>query len=106
MPVNEAAVTDDKVMVRPTHSVGLSAEANVAVAGQWLRRMLHCLPKRRAAVAQAIDAGTHIEMSVEVEDAHLLARNQVAKIVAIGCFMSAAQDDGTCGTARRSIPPT
>src|SRR5437879_5185307 len=56
--------------------------------------MLQRLTKRRAAVAQAIDAGTHIEMSVEVEDAHLLARSQVAKIVAIGCFMSAAQDDG------------
>ncbi len=76
-----------------TDGVRLRAQADVTLPRQRVSRMFQRLTKRGAAVASlAAQAGTHIQMRVQVNDADRAGAGDVAQVVAKGRLVTTAQN--------------
>ena len=90
-PAHDATMLTSILPMGPADCMRLSAQTDVTIAGQRMRQVLQSLPKGRAAMSPlTVKARAHIEMGIDVDDAHWLGAGQVTEIVAIGRLVPAA----------------
>src|SRR2546423_15220348 len=92
-PMHGATAIASVLPMRAADGMRLSTQTDIAVSREGVRRMLQGLLKRRAAVsALAVEAGPHVDMSVNVNDGYRPGVGYIAKVMSIIGLVSSAQD--------------